>query len=194
MKKMIIALAASTALIASPALAGGLGSAWDAIDATEGTGEQLVLGAGLANTLDQCGNGKPFYTVFLPIDEVLDAFLDEQDLSVPGVLAKAGVVANLLNDHIAVGSYAPDQLSDPSITRIITRSGYIVTKSLIGDGIYVNGNLILDWVQTCNGFVYWIDGIIDSTPQVPTSGVNPVTTEPAAPAAPAESSGLPDTL
>ena len=192
MKKLIIALAASTALIASPALAGSLGSAWDAIDATEGTGEQLVLGSGLAGTLDVCGNGKPQYTVFMPTDAVLDAFLDDQNLTVPGILANPNAVANLLNDHIASGSYAPDQLLLPSITRIISRTGYIITKSLINDGIYVNGNLITGWEQTCNGFVYWIDGIIDSTPQVPTSGVNPLTTVPATTGS--TESALPDTL
>jgi len=192
MKKILIGIAAMSALIATPALAGSLDSSWEVIEDTTDTARQVVLVAGLADELDTCGNGKPFYTVFLPVDLALDDLFDEMDLTIADLSATPAVVSALLNDHIARGSYAYSDLMNASITRIITRSGYLLTKSIIGGSVYVNSNLIVDSVQTCNGFIHRIDGVIDSTAQVPTTGVD-VDVAPAPTNAPVES-GLPDTL
>lgn len=191
MKKIIAAAAASVFLIGSQVGAGALDSAWSAIDINDGTGEQLVLGTGLADDLDACGNGKPFYTVFMPVNEALDAFLDEEGITVPQILSQPAVALALLNDHIARGSFSFNELQNPSVTRISTKSGFVVTKSIIDGNVYIGGNLILGSQQTCNGHIHWISGIIDSSTQVPTTGLNtgtPTTT------APVESAGLPNTL
>lgn len=191
MKKILIGLAASTALIASPALAGGLTSAWEVIDGSSGTARQVVLVSGLADELDTCGNGKPFYTVFLPVDEALDVVLDELDLTVAQLSGTPAIATALVNDHIARGSYSYNELLNPSVTRISTRSGYLLTKSIIDGNVYVDGNLIVNSVQTCNGHVHWIAGVIDSTTQVPTTGLDTVSP---APAPTTTTPALPNTL
>lgn len=197
MKKTIIGIAAAVALIPSPASAGYAAttdSIWDVVNITDGTAEQLVLGGGYASALDQCGNGKPSYTVFMPVNEAWDLLLDEENITVPQLISQPNVVKNLLDDHIVPGSFSPDELANPSVTLMISRSGFRIVKNLLGDALYVSGNQIVGSQQACNGWVYYINGVIDSTPQVPTTGVNVAPAPAPAETAPAESSELPNTL
>lgn len=201
MKKMIAGLLMSTALIATPALAGAGTSAWDVISGTT-TAKQLVLVGGLADEMDACGNGKPFYSVFMPIDAALDAFLEDGDTSVAELAANPAAVTALLNDHYARGAVSPEQLENSAVKVLIAASGFRLTKTVtdqvdpqVEEGeIYIAGIQIVGFEQVCNGVVYWLAGVIDSGDAVPTKGTDTAT--PPATQAPAQttSSELPNTL
>jgi uncharacterized surface protein with fasciclin (FAS1) repeats len=199
MKKSIAIALACVALTASPALAGySSPSAWEVIDGSTTTAKQLVLIGGLADELDACGNGKPFYTVFMPTDEALDALLDEEGTSVAELSSTPAVVTGLLNDHISRGSVSPAELENSSVTVLISASGFRLTKTVtdqvdpqVEEGeVYIAGLQIVGYEQVCNGVVYWLAGVVDSRTQVPTTGVNTATTVPEV----TTESGLPDTL
>lgn len=201
MKKIIIGLVAASALIATPVSAGYAStSAWDVINGETTTAKQLVLVGGLADELDACGNGKPFYSVFMPIDAALDAFLEDNDTSVAELAGTPAAVTGILNDHIARGSVSPAELENSSVTVLLSVSGFRLTKTVtdtvdpqVEEGeIYIAGRQVLGYSQVCNGVVYWLGGVIDSTPQVPTKGVDTATPAPAT--TPATSSELPNTL
>lgn len=209
MKKVLIGIAAGAiALGASivPASAGyGTGNLWDAVQGgcagdSNDVFEQLVLIGGWAERLDTDGNGKPRYTVFQPTGDVLAALLDDLNLEVSDLAAQPAVVQALLSDHIAAGSFSANELEDTDLTRITMKSGYLATVFGAGDpvarlvpgDVYVGGTLIVGAGQFDNGWHYCVAGIIDSTSQVPTTGLG-ATPGTAAPA-PVASEGLPDTL
>lgn len=194
MKKILIGLATAASLVATPAFAVGPDSAWDVVDSTSTTAKQLVLIGGLADELDTCGNGKPYYTLFLPSDDVLNAFLDDLGVTVADLSATPAVVTALLNDHIAKGSYAYAELQNTSVTRIVMRSGFVASKSIIDGNVYIENNLIVNSQQVCNGHVHWISGVIDSTAQVPTVGVDTPAPATAPVTASASTQSLPNTL
>lgn len=193
MKKILIGIAAVASMAATPVFAGGLDTAWNTIDQENASFSQLVIGTAIADPLDQCANNKPFYTVFIPSNDVLNQWLDDNNLTVVTLLANnRSVAVALINDHIGKGSFAPSELQNPSVTRIPTISGYNLTKTLYGEDVFIDGFRVLSSTQVCNGWVYWIDGLIDSSAQVPTTGLNnnvPDTTT-----APATESLLPNTL
>jgi uncharacterized surface protein with fasciclin (FAS1) repeats len=210
MKKALIGLAAGTFAIGAsiiPASAGYIGDTtiWDGITAgtcNDGGAdifEQVVLIGGWANALDTDGNGKPYYTVFAPYDSVLSAVLDDLNLEVSDLSSNTAVARSILNDHIANGSFDSNELEDTDLTRITMRSGFVVTvmgtndpvsRAVPGD-VYVGGAFISSASRLDNGWLYCINGFIDSEVQVPTNGVNSPTT--VAPAA-TTPSALPDTL
>lgn len=199
MKKTLIGIGAVAMLTASPAVAGyASDSAWDVVNNSTTTGKQLVLVGGLADDLDACGNGKPFYTVFMPIDVALDAYLDEADTSVAELSSNPSAVTALLNDHIARGSVSPAELVNPSVTVLVAKSGFRLTKTvtdsvdaLVEEGeVYIAGRQVIGYTQACNGWVYWLNGTVDSTTQVPTVGVDTSTPPTSAPV----ESALPNTL
>jgi hypothetical protein len=231
MKKILLGLAVGATVFAGavPVSAGFKGgydsnensddSIWEIVDgqnmeivstaiAGDGVLADLILIAGMATMLDACGNGKPFYTLFAPIElgdmtngaEVgaavggvslpLEIFLDEVlGASVADLQATPAVVRALLNDHLVNGSFSPWQLDSDSVTTLTARSGFVLRNE--------NGNTINDLniafsEQACNGWVYGIFGVIDSTPQVPTEGLNSLDTP--TDGTPGGSNSLPDTL
>jgi hypothetical protein len=213
MKKIIIGIAASAmALGASLGAVNAAGpyalphdsttgSMWDYIDAGNGLTEQLVLVAGLANTLDQCGNGKTLYTLFLPVEDVLAALLEEADMTVADFAQNPAAVRSLLNDHLVVGAVDPALLTSvPSgIKKLIAASGFVINirdlNTVMYDADvwtdwYANGNQLLGAVATCNGWLYPMFGFFDTTNYSPTNGSNTGTTV----APTSEASELPDTL
>ena len=148
--------------------------------------EQLVLSSGWAERLDTDGNGKPRYTVFAPIDGVLESLLaNVLELEVSELNSQPALVASLLADHIANGSFDPDELEDSDLTRITMRSGFVATVFGTGDpaggtrvagggsgNVYVGGSKIVSAHQADNGYLYCLAGIINSIAQVAHEGLN----------------------
>lgn len=211
MKKTIIGMVTGAVAMGAsiiPASAGYIGDAtiWDGINAgacNDGGAdvfEQVVLIGGWATALDTDGNGKPYYTVFAPIDSVLAAVLDDMNLEVSDLSANVAIAKAILNDHIAGGSFDSNELEDTDLTRITMKSGFVATvfgandpvsRTVPGD-VYVGGAYIVSGARFDNGWLYCLNGFIDATPQVPTNGVDVGTTT--APAKAAASSELPNTL
>jgi len=220
MKKVLIGMAAGAmALGASvvPVSAGAVSdnNLWDLVQsecapttgplAGTGTGnifEQLVLIGGWGERFDTDGNGDPSYTVFQPYESVLEAVLDDMDIEVSDLNSQPAIVQGLLADHIANGSFDPDELEDSDLTRITMRSGYVATvadptNDITGSAralatIYIAGASIFDDADANNGYHYCIIGLIDSTPQVPTEGLNAQDTP--NDGTPGGTNSLPDTL
>ena len=217
MKKALIGMAVgAVALGASvvPAAAGSMNedyNIWDGIEddwcgamlPDDGLElfESLVLIGGWGERLDTAGNGKPSYTVFAPFDTVIDNVLDALGTSIADLSSTPAVVAAILADHIANGSFEEDELENPNLTRIIMRSGYVATISTsdvdptdrdIYSDVYVAGQLISDGYLFENGSLYCIIGFIDTTPQVPTEGLNALDTP--KDGTPGGTNSLPNTL
>lgn len=213
MKKSIIGIVAGAVAIGAsviPASAGYLGDAtiWDGINAgacNDGGAdvfEQVVLIGGWANALDTDGNGKPYYTVFAPIDSVLDAVLDDMNLEVSDLSSNVSVARAILNDHIAGGSFDQNELEDTDLTRITMKSGFVATvfgandpvsRTVPGD-VFIGGAQIVSGARFDNGWLYCLNGFIDATPQVPTNGVDVGGAPAPAPVTATTESALPDTL
>jgi hypothetical protein len=201
MKKALIGMAAGAmALGASvvPASAGyGEDNLWDGIAGTNGGNtngtalcdddqedifEALILTGGWAKRLDTDGNGKPRYTVFQPYDAVLDGLLDALGLSIADLNDQPATVQAVLADHIANGSFDPNELEDTDLTRITMRSGFVASifgpneqlggpRSVPGS-TFIEGAQIVNAAQYDNGWLYCIMGVIDSTPQESHEGLN----------------------
>jgi hypothetical protein len=192
MKKALIGMAAGAmALGASvvPASAGyGADNLWDAVQGgcatdTDDIFEQLVLTGGWAERLDTDGNGDPRYTVFQPLNSVVEGLLDALGLESSDLNSQPATVQAILADHIANGSFDENELEDADLTRITMRSGYVATVlgapgDPLGGGrtiytnVFIAGSKIVSGSQADNGWHYCLAGIIDSTPQVPTEGLN----------------------
>ena len=217
MKKALIGMAAGAmALGASvvPASAGYVNTdnLWDGITGVDGDSgfcddtdddifEALVLTAGWATRLDTDGNGDPRYTVFQPYDSVLSGLLDALGLEVSDLNSQPATVQAILADHIANGSFDEDELEDTDLTRITMRSGYVATvlgapgdpvARSIYNNVFIAGAFIDDGAQFDNGWLYCINGIIDSTPQVAHEGLNSQDTP--NDGTPGGTNSLPDTL
>ncbi len=211
MKKTLIGMIAGAVAIGAsviPVSAGYLGDAtiWDGItagacnDGGADVFEQVTLVGGWANALDTDGNGKPYYTVFAPFDSVLAAVLDDMNLEVSDLSSNTAVARAILNDHIAAGSFDQNELEDTDFTRITMKSGFVATvfgandpvsRTVPGD-VYVGGAFIASGARYDNGWLYCLNGFIDSSTQVPTGGVDVGGS--VAPAPAAVEGGLPDTL
>jgi hypothetical protein len=219
MKKALIGIAAGAmALGASvvPASAGwytgGAGeNLWDAVQtdcATDAGGnlfEQLVLSGGWAERLDTDGNGEARYTVFQPLNSIITGVLAAFELEISDLNSQPAVVQGILADHIANGSFDPDELEDKDLTRITMRSGFVAPVFSSGDGTgaqrvvggltsttYIAGALIVSSDQVDNGYRYCISGFIDSTPNVSHEGLNSEDTP--QDGTPGGTNSLPDTL
>ena len=174
------------------------GSMWEYLNGSSGIAEQLVLVAGLTNTLDQCGNGKPMYTLFLPTEDVLAGFLEELEVTVADLAANPAAVQALLNDHLVRGAVDPMLLTSVTtgIKKLVAISGLNINirklDTVIYEGIwmdwYANGNQLVGAVVTCNGWIYNMFGTFDTREYAPVIGTNPATVAPTA------TGDLPDTL
>ena len=224
MKKALIGMAVGAmALGASvvPASAGyGTDNLWDGIAGTDGVStdvnsdealcddgdadifEALVITGGWAKRLDTDGNGEARYTVFQPYDTVLAAVLDVFGLEISDLADQPSVVASLLADHIANGSFDPNELEDTDLKRITMRSGFVATvfgpteqaggPRTVPGGAFIAGAQIAEAGQYDNGWLYCLNGFIDSTPLVPHEGLNSQDTP--NDGTPGGTNTLPDTL
>lgn len=170
-------------------------------DNIDGLFRDLVVIGGWSERLDTTGNGKPFYTVFAPDDAVVDAVLDALGTSIGEVASSPAVVAAILADHIANGSFDEDDLENLAITTIEMRSGfkapltgelYDAASGYRTGTIYIAGQEISYGYQGGNGWLYGLCGFIDSTPQVPTEGLNALDTP--KDGTPGGTNSLPNTL
>jgi hypothetical protein len=217
MKKALIGMAVGAMALGTsvvPVAAGNpLGSSiWDGIsgagqgsfcqDANDDIFEALVLIGGWATKLDTDGNGEARYTVFQPYDVVLSGLLDALGLEISDLNAQPALVQSILADHIANGSFDPNELGDTDLTRITMRSGFVA--SIYGPGeqlggprvvpgnTFIAGAQITAGYQYGNGWLYCILGVIDSTPQVTHEGLNSQDTP--NDGTPGGTNSLPDTL
>ena len=234
MKKILLSLTVGATVLAGavPVSAGVRGgddnttrkdeSMWEIVDGQfaevgvsaifgEGILADLILIAGMATMLDTCGNGKPFYTLFAPvegdllpppsigsevgaavggIEGTLDSFLEDVlGASVADLQATPDVVRALLNDHLVNGSFSPTQLDLDEITTLTARSGFVLRNE---NGEFINDLPIFFSEQSCNGWIYFIGGVLDSTPQVATEGLNSLDTP--NDGTPGGTNSLPDTV
>jgi hypothetical protein len=182
MKKVLIGMVAGAMALGAgvaPVVAGTneqdtSSSIWEnLLDNGDDTLTDLVLIAGMSTMLDDCGNGKPFYTLFAPNEVYLDGVLDALGVTVSDLQQTPAAVKGILNDHLVNGAFSPWQLDLDEITTLTARSGFTLRNE---NGDEINDQSV-DWSeQSCNGWIYWLDGFIDSTPQVPTEGLNSLDT------------------
>jgi hypothetical protein len=198
MKKILLGMAAGAmalGAVAVPASAGTPGdSIWDLVD--DGSNDvlsDLVLIAGMATMLDACGNGKPNYTFFGPIEIVFTTpdtgLFDVLGTSLSKLQSAPAVVRGILNDHLVNGSFSSEQLATDELTTLTARSGFTLRNE---EGDFINDQAIITDEQACNGYLYDLGGFIDSTPQVPTEGLNSLDTP--NDGTPGGTNSLPDTL
>ena len=175
-------------------------------DAAPGDGQDagfsdIVLIAGMAHTLDACGNGKPQYTLFAPYVDVLTEVLHALDAEIADLQATPDVVKAILADHLVNGSFSPEQLALSK--RLVARSGYILNIQNINtvytnggpaviDDFYVNGQEIVLDNPACNGWLYTIMGFINSQDYVTSEGMNALDTP--QDGTPGGTNSLPNTL
>ncbi len=205
MKKVLFGIAAgamalgATVIPASAGAGGGpvnlpydtdFGSMWDVIDARDGYGEQLVLMAGLSNTLDQCGNGETLYTLFLPLESVLEVVVDDVlDTTIADLAETPAVVKAILSDHLVAGAVDPELLTstDAGIKKLIAVSGYVINIRMLNtitdlyaaalygqwwEDWYANGQQLVGATLACNGWVYDMFGMFQAENYAETFGTN----------------------
>jgi len=198
MKKILLGMAAGAMALGAVAMPASAGtpsdSIWDLVDdGTNDTLSDLVLIAGMATMLDACGNGKPNYTFFGPVEDIFLAtdigLFDVLGTSLSELQSAPAVVRGILNDHLVNGSFSPEQLETDELTTLTARSGFTLRNE---EGNSINDQTIFDAEQACNGYLYYLGGFIDSTPQVPTEGLNSLDTP--NDGTPGGTNSLPDTL
>lgn len=117
----------------------------------------LVTAVKAADLVDALSNAGPF-TVFAPTNAAFDKLpkgtVDE--LLKP---EKKDDLSNILEYHVSVGVYRPEQLQDgQSIGQV---NGGNITISKQGDKIMVNGTAnVVATVPAANGIIYVIDGVL----------------------------------
>lgn len=140
-------------------------SVWDIIDQYTDTFEDIVLLAGQATNLDQCGNGAPYFTAFVPQDEFLDDYLRRQRLSIAALNGDPARAESIVADHIGNGHLLPVNLVDRDVYHFMTWSGRALVKTTseiataeVGINVLVNDQFIIYYVRGCNGIVYFLYG------------------------------------
>lgn len=135
---------------------------------------------GLAETLGDCDEGAPRYTLFLPAPTVgrgalFDVLVDNSGRSLGELLARPAFVSAFVANHLTVGLVSETTLLDPAVRNITMTSGEVLTKSVMtaADGrrrVIVGGRTVIDGMRTighpngyraCNGVVYLTDGIFN---------------------------------
>lgn len=139
--------------------------------------ETLVLMGDWGNRLFATGNGLPQYTVFAPALELyggVDHLLEGIGTSLREIAGSPAIVAAILADHIANGSFSQSELANPNLTSITMLSGYVATWDAVD--FKIAGQPVVDGAGFGNGWLYCIYGFIDSTPQIPTESLNALDT------------------
>ncbi|MCB9161014.1 MAG: fasciclin domain-containing protein [Caldilineaceae bacterium] len=112
--------------------------------------------AGLTETLAGAG---PF-TVFAPVD---DAFAALPEGTLETLLADAeGALTDLLSLHVVQGRITAADLSDGSVTGLVTINGTNLAVTLADDGsVLINGaKVIIPDVETSNGIIHVLDAVL----------------------------------
>jgi sugar lactone lactonase YvrE/uncharacterized surface protein with fasciclin (FAS1) repeats len=151
--------------------------------------EALALSAGFGSRLDECSNLTSSFTVFAPTDGAFEAFLESIGESVSDIQQSPAIARALMNDHILNGVLNEADLEDESRTRIPPmRSGYQPEISKkpdnpaqsrdVGVNVFIDSAFIIDSFRGCNGYLYRIDQVLDSTSDDPEILDPPVETQP----------------
>ena len=157
LRRTYLALAASAALMAGPALAGGHGKK-DIVDTAVAAGsfETLVAAvqaAGLVETL----KGEGPFTVFAPTDEAFAALPEGtvEELLKP---ENKDQLVSILTYHVVPGMVISGDLSNNMMAATV--QGGEVTIMTEG-GVTVDGaNVVQADIETSNGVIHVIDGVI----------------------------------
>ncbi|MEQ8365634.1 MAG: fasciclin domain-containing protein [Roseicyclus sp.] len=155
MRKLMIALTASTAL-AAPAFAAGHGMNIVETAAEAGSFTTLLAAAEAAGLVDTLTSEGPF-TVFAPTD---DAFAALPEGTVESLLLPENVdqLVAILTYHVVPGAVMSSDLSDGMMATTV--QGSDVTIGTMG-GVTVNGaNVVAADIEASNGVIHVIDAVI----------------------------------
>ncbi len=155
MRKLMIALTASTAL-AAPAFAAGHGMNIVETAAEAGSFTTLLAAAEAAGLVDTLTSEGPF-TVFAPTD---DAFAALPEGTVESLLLPENVdqLVAILTYHVVPGAVMSTDLSDGMMATTV--QGSDVTIGTMG-GVTVNGaNVVAADIEASNGVIHVIDAVI----------------------------------
>lgn len=130
----------------------------DVVKIAVGSPDHTTLVAALkqADYVNDLSNAGPF-TVFAPTN----AAFDKLPAGTVDDLMKdenQSALRNILEYHVAVGTYRQDYLSDGQT--IGMANGDNVTINIAGDKMTVNGNNVVAAVPASNGLIYIVDGVL----------------------------------
>lgn len=155
MRKLMMALAATTALTAAPAIAMNDEKTIVETAVEAGTFTTLVAAvqaAGLVETL----SGEGPFTVFAPTDE---AFAALPEGTVEGLLENPEALASILTYHVVAGSVMSGDLSDGMTAATV--NGAEITISIDGGTVMINDATVAAAdIETSNGVIHVIDSVI----------------------------------
>lgn len=141
-------------------------SIWDIVVKYTNEFEQLVLISGYTKPLDECGLGKPFYTAFIPMDDSLRQYLEENQLTIADISVAPEVADSFVSDHVMNGSLDQEELLDEAFLHVETWSGRKIVKSStqpsatleVGVNLLMNNQFVVFYGPACNGYVYLMSG------------------------------------
>lgn len=132
-------------------------SADNVLEAMEASGQFTILLEGLedAGLTEGLAQTEGAYTVFAPTDEAFESLP-------PGVLAgwtfNPEEFANILQNEVVEGKYAPEDLTDGLVLRSIADTNIGITRT--GDLAAINGVPIIDGVPAGDSYVYALPQVI----------------------------------
>ncbi len=155
MRKLMLALAATTALAAAPAIA--MNDEKTIVETAVEAGSFTTLvaaveAAGLVETL----SGEGPFTVFAPTDE---AFAALPEGTVEGLLEDPEALASILTYHVVAGSVMSGDLSDGMMATTVNGSDITIS---IADGVVMinDATVAAAVIETSNGVIHVIDSVI----------------------------------
>ncbi len=155
MRKLMLALAATTALAAAPAIA--MNDEKTIVETAVEAGSFTTLvaaveAAGLVETL----SGEGPFTVFAPTDE---AFAALPEGTVEGLLENPEALASILTYHVVAGSVMSGDLSDGMMATTVNGSDITIS---IADGVVMinDATVAAADIETSNGVIHVIDSVI----------------------------------
>lgn len=152
MRKALLALAASTALV-SPVFADGHGMNIVETAAAAGTFTTLLAAAEAAGLVETLSGEGPL-TVFAPTDE---AFAALPEGTVEGLLADTDALAAILTYHVVASAVMSTDLTDGMTAATV--NGAEITVSL--DPVMINdANVVAADIEASNGVIHVIDSVL----------------------------------
>lgn len=164
-KKWVTALSACGLLLTpSASSATTQSSLWDIINQSSDRFTQLLLISGDVGNLDRCGNGRPFYTIFVPNDLAIDRYLKKTKMKISDVAAMPQIADALVSDHAVNGWLEPSEMEDPLVPFYVAWSGRKLIKTnentafspQLFVNLGINKQLIEGYTSACNGAVYFL--------------------------------------
>lgn len=130
----------------------------DIVKIAVGSADHSTLVAALtqADYVNDLSNAGPF-TVFAPTNAAFDK-LPEGTVDDLMKDENQAALRNILEYHVAVGSYRQEYLSDGQTLGMA--NGDNVTINITGDKMTVNGNNVVATVPASNGLIYIVDGVL----------------------------------